>query len=72
MNVTKLCPMCGEGNVISVDVVDYNKYCNGTLLQNAFPKLNPMEREFVKSGYCPNCQRLLFGSDYASELIKNV
>ena len=40
------------------------------LIQDCFPSFNPMEREFIKTGYCPDCQTLLFGTNFDSDRIK--
>jgi hypothetical protein len=71
--ITKICPLCQEEHFIDVDLKSYTDYVSGySLIQNAFPTFNPMEREFVKTGYCPECQGMLFGTEYTSKLIKGV
>ena len=32
-------------------------------MQNWLTTLNRCERKFIKSGYCPKCQELIFGND---------
>lgn len=34
------------------------------LMQEIFPEMDPQKREFIKTGYCPDCQELIFGSKY--------
>ena len=38
-------------------------------IQDIFPNLTPTEREFYKTGYCKECQDILFASpmDYDDE-----
>ena len=73
MIIKRECPMCHKAYQIDVDNTKYEKYFSGNgLLQNIFPELNSMEREFIKTGYCPACQNLLFGSDYESDIISEV
>ena len=66
MVVLRLCPMCGR--VISKDLnITENqllKYENSMdLIQNIFPNLSIKEREFIKTGYCYECQDVLFGEE---------
>ena len=69
LGVSNKCPMCGKEYIMYVDTNSYLKYVNGEKIQDAFKDLNPMEREFIKSGYCPDCQKQLFGTDYTSDKI---
>jgi rubredoxin len=76
MTIERTCPMCGKKNVMELtdtEAKQLSLYQMGFgLIQDIFPDLNPLEREFVnpRSGYCPECQALLFGSNYTSERIK--
>ena len=57
------CPMCGKVNTKEIEMTDeqFISYQFGfKLIQNVFPELSPMEREFLKSGYCDECQSFLF------------
>ena len=67
MIVVRLCPMCGAVTQRNLDITETQvmKYESGTLIQHAFPKLNANEREFFKTGYCDDCQHVLF--DYEDE-----
>lgn len=40
-------------------------------IQEKFPELNATEREFLLSGYCPECQKIIFGGG-ESEKIKEI
>ena len=66
--------MCGDTNIMTLDKKEENgveRYISGgILLQNAVPGLNPMEREFFKTGYCPECQNMIFGTRFKSRKIK--
>ena len=66
------CPMCNKNYVLlGIDdtrIIDYKN--RGGLIQKLFPELNPMEREFIKTGYCPECQKKLFKTNYSSDKIR--
>lgn len=71
MDIVNTCPMCGSTHWMRINGEQYEKYkYGGMLIQDAFPKLNPTEREFIKTGYCPECQELLFGATYDGKKIK--
>lgn len=60
------CPMCGKYSEKTLNVTreQMKKYYNGKdLIQNIFPDLSASEREFLKSGYCDECQSKLFGGN---------
>ena len=69
-NVYKTCPMCNKDCYIAVNGKDYTKYTWGGLIQDCFPYLDSFEREFIKTGYCPDCQELLFNNKYKGNKIK--
>lgn len=60
------CPMCGRWCEITLSDEQYgklHKYHNREgLIQELFPELNAVEREFIKTGYCPGCQEEIFGN----------
>ena len=64
--VTGQCDMCGVCHHITLtdeEMDAFRKYLRGGLLiQECLPGLNKCEREFLKSGYCPGCQELIFGN----------
>lgn len=71
MELVNRCPMCGSTHWMRINGEKYDKYkFGGLLIQEAFPELNPHEREFIKTGYCPKCQELLFGIAYDGKKIK--
>ena len=56
------CPFCGNAYSIEVERNDYFDWqFGGMLAQNAFPYLNPIEREQLISRVCPKCQEKIFG-----------
>lgn len=66
MLVVRLCPMCGTIHEKKLDITEAQlfKYENSmALIQDVFPNLNPAEREFIKTGYCDECQNLLFNCE---------
>ena len=61
MTVSKICPVFGRNAELKADEEKLNMI-GLVLIQDLFPELNPVEREFLKTGYCPECQKLLFGN----------
>ena len=63
--VERQCSMCGQKSQIKLserELEAYKRYLKGDeLIQDCLPTLNRVEREFLKSGYCTDCQELLFG-----------
>lgn len=62
MEIARLCPMCGKVNKIKVDdklKEAVNRYENGIGYIQDIP-LSASEREFIKTGFCMNCQAILF------------
>lgn len=57
------CPCCGRINEIEVNAMDYLRWRDGMLAQNAFPYLTAEEREMLISGICPTCWDDTFSSD---------
>lgn len=59
------CPLCGDMYKIQLsedEMIQYHNYQkNGGYIQNLFPTLTSVEREFIKTGYCPDCQEVIFG-----------
>ena len=74
MIIHKECPMCSKRYRMTLtkdEGMQFNKWAyEGLLIQDCFPSFNPMEREFIKTGYCPDCQLLLFGTNFDSDRIK--
>lgn len=68
VSITKQCPMCGMDCRIDVDMDGYSAFLSGTPVQDAFSNLNPVEREFILSGYCLSCQEKLFGNGHSERI----
>lgn len=64
----KECPMCGQKTYLRMteeEEKQWRKYaCFGGHIQDRFPDMDEQKREFIKSGYCPDCQKALFGTEY--------
>ena len=65
LTFTKQCPMCQEWTELTVKgkkvLEKYKEWSLGECYIQDIP-LSPNEREFLKSGYCMKCQKLLFGN----------
>ena len=64
--IRKTCPMCGINHYMRLTEVQEKQWsdyvCYGGLIQDRMPDVDKFGREFIKSGYCPDCQEKLFGS----------
>ena len=70
MELRNTCMMCKRTFKIDLTEEEANKYINDNrLIQEVFPKMNPAEREFVITGYCLDCQAMIFGSNCKSDRI---
>lgn len=60
------CPMCDKTHQMTLSDAQSNRLWEWEqgfgAIQELLPDLNPVEREFLKSGYCPDCQEELFGN----------
>ena len=69
------CPMCNKWHAIELSAEQYEKlydYRHGYgTIQEQFPELNRVEREFLKSGYCPSCQEMLFGNGKTEKVVRD-
>ena len=65
--VYKVCPMCGKQHKLNLTCSEYLdfdfKYPHRIPIQEIFPNMSKMEREFLQTGYCPKCQELLFSAE---------
>lgn len=63
MTITRTCPMCGEETSIEVTNTETLKQIarweRGEIYLQDIP-LSASEREFIKTGYCMECQEILF------------
>lgn len=64
-SLIKKCPMCGHVCEMKLSEEQMDKFHEynrgGSYIQELFPELNKVEREFIKTGYCPGCQEEIFG-----------
>jgi hypothetical protein len=64
--IRETCPMCrklyGFRLEDGEEYAAYVKYTYGNNLIQDILLFNSFEREFIKSGLCPNCQEILFGN----------
>jgi len=64
--VTRICPMCQEVRELLLTKEQTDKYVRYLYgrekVQEVFSELGPVEREYLKTGYCYKCQALLFGT----------
>lgn len=67
LELTIVCPFCGNFFSVAVREEDYIRYQEGALVQNAFPYLTATEREALVSGMCPACQNTYFGEEYEED-----
>lgn len=66
MKAFMLCPFCSKGHYIKLNNDQdrrLGEYRNGRgAIQDIFTDLNSTEREFIKTGMCLDCQKMIFGS----------
>lgn len=64
--VINTCEMCGKESHLPLsdeELFALRSYLiRGGYIQNWLITLNKCEREFIKTGYCPKCQELIFGN----------
>lgn len=63
---SRVCPMCktiSELPLTRKEASAMSLYDAGVgLIQDLLPSCDKFEREFIKTGYCLECQQLLFGN----------
>lgn len=65
----KICPMCNNIHSLMLNHPEkllVERFESGELdglVQDVLSFLNPAEREFIKVGYCGDCQSMLFGNE---------
>lgn len=74
MRIIQQCPMCGETHYIELAEQEETQYLlwqsGDKHIQEAFANMTPCEREFIKSGYCPKCQEMIFGNGKNTRIMK--
>jgi len=65
MLITKVSPISGNKNSFELDITgeEMLAWKQGTLIQDAFPRLSPEEREFLKTGITSEEWDKMFGGD---------
>lgn len=65
VDITKVCPICGEEHTVSVYKKDWDLFNqpDRPLIQDIFPYLTAPEREIIMTGIDGNCFREMFGGD---------
>lgn len=64
ISISGKCVKCKKEKTVVVLVSELAAYGRGELIQNAMPNLSDDEREFLISGFCPECWDSLFpGTD---------
>ena len=70
----KECPMCGQKAYLRMTEEEENQWrkyaCFGGHIQDGFPDMDVQKREFIKSGYCPDCQKALFGTEDVKKFLE--
>lgn len=65
VEVYRLCPMCDKQHYMKLSNEQSRKLWEyeqgGLLIQEQFAELERAEREFLKTGYCSDCQEQIFG-----------
>ena len=60
MIVKRICKKCKKEFTLQVRESDYNRWLEGTLIQQAMPYLTVGERELLISGICSECYDKIF------------
>ena len=64
----KKCPMCKRVTYLRMteaEIIQFGEYIYfGGLIQDRLPRMGVQEREFLITGYCPECQEKIFGKKY--------
>ena len=71
MLINKICPMCGKSVFLRINSdqeKEFENYaCYDGLIQEKLKSFNDFEREFVMTGYCPECQKDLFMKELSKD-----
>jgi len=70
MDITRRSPWSKQTNTMRLDVSDeeYSAWRGGKLIQDAMPRLNSAEREFLKTGLTPGDWLDMFKDDLEEEM----
>ena len=65
--IKRNCPMCDAISELTLTDEQAERaeryYMGESHVQVLLPELNAFEREFLNTGYCADCQSLIFGAD---------
>lgn len=61
--ITPMCMGCGKNSIIRAHWFQFVAWERGMLIQDAFPELNPAERELLKTGTHPECWDKMFSEE---------
>lgn len=70
MYILKQCPMCNALSQVHLsdrESREYLKYNGQKLIQDILPDTHIAVREVLQSGYCIDCQNILFCSDFVAD-----
>lgn len=59
--IAKVCPKCGQITWVGMPAEKYEEWQMGVNIQEAWPEGSAIERETLISGFCPSCQKVIFG-----------
>lgn len=65
MIITRISPFTNKKHTIDINISEeqYQKWCNGELIQNAMPNISADEREFIMTGITPDEWKKYIGND---------
>lgn len=67
-SLRKQCPMCEQLVYLRMTATEEKQWheyvISGESIQKVCKDMDPQKREFIKSGYCPDCQEIIFGKKY--------
>lgn len=55
-SVARVCPTCKQTTFVTVPTANYEAWCMGVCIQNAWPTGSVAEYETLITGLCPECQ----------------
>jgi len=72
--IMKIIRRCDCGVIESIDLTDteyekYRKWRNGKCYIQEIGTLNACEREFLKTGLCRGCQKMIFNNDATTRIV---
>lgn len=65
------CFECSKLTAVVYKTSEFVSWIRGELIQNAMPTTSAEDREFLLSGFCPECQKEIFGGDDEEDIDVN-